>query len=97
MKRNEQKPSVPVIHNAYNLPWSLDVIRTFPRYGGFRNEWRGRYVDVYQIPPDKIEERMKEHVVSVGASFDGKTVTIALEPFSDYKSRIVNADWRPYK
>lgn len=96
MKR-DAKPKPPEVTNAHNLPWTVDVIRTFPRYGGFRNEWRNRYVDVYQIPPDKMEERMKDHVVSIGASFDGKTLTVALEPIADYWTRIINADWRTYK
>jgi hypothetical protein len=96
MKRDDAQPKV-VIHNAYNLPWSLEVIKTFPRYGGFRNEWRQRYVDVYQIPTDKVEDRMKACVVSVGTSFDNSTVTIALEHVSAYESRIVNADWSTYK
>jgi hypothetical protein len=86
---------IPTIIN--NTPWSLEKVRTFQRYGGFMNYWRQRKVDVLQPPAEWIAKNDGQWVVSVGFNFQTNTYWICLETFSNYASRIINADWSDYR
>ena len=83
-----------IVHN--NTPYILDEVLKFECYGSFLNGWRQRKVYVYQPPVDFLQENPNT-VISVGYAAYTDQYWICMEPFSTYKSRIVNADWSPYK
>lgn len=90
-----KKPPVgPTIIN--NTEFSLEQVRNFPRYGGFINYWRQRYVDVYQPPVNYIEKN-PGYVITVGTNHESNTIWICEEPYEAYESRIINADWSAYR
>jgi hypothetical protein len=93
VKGQPQMPEA-VLHNNTSL--SLAEVRNLPRYGGFVNEWRQRYVDVYQ-PSVEFLQKNPETVISVGFNAQTNTTWICVEPFSNYQSRIQNADWSTYR
>ena len=84
-----------IVHN--NTPFTLAEVKTFCRYGGFNNAWRQRYVDVYQPPVEFIAEHPEGTVITVGTNNVTDQIWICVEPFADYKSRILNADWSTYR
>jgi len=90
-----------VIHN--NTPWTMEEVKKFQIYGSFLNSWRGRFVDVYQVPEEwsqgnlKVQNPLNHCVVTVGSNYKNKEYWICIEPYSDYASRIKHADWSEYK
>ena len=71
---------------------------TFERYGGFLNEWRERFVDVFQPPTDWIAENPdKPTVVTIGSNYKTNTYWVCMERYEDYRGRIENANWSTYR
>ena len=93
MKGEQPTPKETVINNT---ELSLKEVRSLHHYGGFMNEWRSRYVDVYK-PTFEFLQNHPETVISVGHNFPTNTTWICIEPFDAYSGRITNADWRPYR
>jgi hypothetical protein len=80
-----------IVHN--NTPFSLAEVKSFCRYGGFINIWQHRYVDVYQPPVEFIAEHPEGIVITIETNHVTDQIWIYGQPYSLYKTRIINADW----
>ena len=77
------------VHN--NTKYTMDEIRTFHKYGGFLNEWRERFVEVFKHPDDP-----EGRVLTIGANYRTDTFWLCDEDMESYAGRIKHNDWRPY-
>lgn len=59
------------IHN--NTHYNIKTIKEFKKLAHCTNNWRKRYIDLYQHPTKPYS------VISIGYSFDNKTIVIAEE------------------
>ena len=78
------------IHN--NTKYNMDEIRSFHKYGGFLNEWRERFVEVFKHPDDP-----EGRVLTIGANYRTNTFWLCDEDMESYAGRIKHNDWRSYK
>lgn len=68
--------------NNNQTPFKLEEIEMMDKIGHFKNEWRGRYVSIYQHP------HHPESVITIGRPFDGGLPICTVEDKSAFKGYI---------
>lgn len=71
MKTKINNPIIPVVHN--NTPYTPEQIQEQPVVGRVTNKWRERNITLYEHPENP------ENVISVGKSFCGNKIVVAVE------------------
>lgn len=70
------------VHN--NTQWTVDEIRGFKFIHAFTNNWRQRFIEIYQHPT------AENRVLTIGSNLDKSAQIVCDEHRDDYKREIEN-------
>lgn len=70
-----------------NTIWTLEQVKAMKKIGVCRNEWRQKYVTIYELPPHTPPTN---DVVSIGETFDGKRIVVCRESRDGHRNAIAD-------